>query len=87
MNSKLVAIFIVLLILIGGGAYAAGVSKGKGDKMATENAAMMKQKEVDTASMKKDLEADAMKKKDQATAMKQAETDAMHKTDSIAPAQ
>ncbi|CAN5381976.1 hypothetical protein BH10PAT3_BH10PAT3_8340 [soil metagenome] len=93
MNTKLIAIFVAALIVFSGGAYAVGVSQGKGDKKATESAAMMKQKEEDTAMMKKDAESAAMKKQDEAAAVKKeeaakaAEGDAMKKTDTTTPAQ
>ncbi len=87
MNTKLVAIFTAALIVVGGGAYAAGVSQGQGDKKAIERAAMMKQKEEDRAAMKKDVEGDAMKKKEEDAAMKKAEGDAMQKPETTTPAQ
>lgn len=77
MNSKIIVIFIVALLLVGGVAYSTGVSKGKGDKKATESAAMMKQKDEDTAAMKRD----------EAAAMKKAESEAMHMAEGAAPAQ
>lgn len=87
MNAKLITVFIAALIIIGGGAYAAGLSQGRGDKKAVESNAMEKQKSEDEAMMKKDKEADAMKKKEEDAAMKKAEGDAMKKTETTTPTQ
>lgn len=85
MSNKLIAIFIAALIVVGGAAYVVGVAEGQGDKKASESAAMMKQKDEDSAAMKLQ-EAAAMKKQDEAAAMKK-EGDAMLKTDTAVPVQ
>lgn len=87
MTGKLVGLALIVAVVVGGGAYAAGVNHGEGNKKAVESAAMMKQKDEDSAMMKKETEAKADKmKQDEAAAMKKTEEakmadDAMKKVD------
>lgn len=82
MNKKaIIAIFIVAVIVLGGGTAFALVQKNMNDNAA------MEQKKTDDAAMKKEQDAAAMKKEEEASMMKKTEDEAMMKADEDAAMQ